>query len=831
MHAIRLTIRSLARTPLFTLTAVASLALGIGANTAIFSMMDRVLLRKLPVRSPEELVFLYDYGPRQGSISSDEQGSPFSYPAFREMQSTQTPFTGLAGTRSTAANLAYKGTAVSGSAHMVSGNYFQILGVGAAIGRLVGEEDDKTGGGHPVVVLAHAYWKSRFGADPSVLNQTFIVNGHPMTIVGVAQSGFVGEKPGTAPDVFVPISMKREMTPGWDGLKDRKDYWVTLFGRLKPGTTLEQADTAINVVFREQLEQDVALLGRPSQDFRQKFRAKKVVLKAGTYGRGNFREQGRNPLLLLGGMTVLVLLIACANVANLQLARAAARTREIAVRLAIGASRGQLIRQLLLESWLIAASGAVLGLAVAHWTIRGILAVAPPRSVGSGVLSAELDGRMLLFALSIAAITGLLFGLVPALQASKAQLTGALRDQSSQTTGSRSAGAFRKGLVTLQTAIALLLLISAGLFSKTLLNLSRIDLGIRTDHLVTLSVDPRLNGYTDPQVAQLYQRALQRFAAIPGVTLVSAARVGAITGSSSSGNITVEGYAPPNDDDADSHLNTIAPGYFRTLGVPLIRGRELTESDHASAPKVAIVNESFVKHFLAGREAIGARFARGAGDKIKLDITIVGVVKDAKYSDMKETPPRVYYTPYLQSPTQSAMHFYLRTGIHPEQILEPVRRALAELDANLPIRHIRTMDAQLDLNMGTERMLSVLTGSFAALATLLAALGLYGVLAFNVARRTREIGIRMALGANARHVRRLVVRDVLLMIGVGGVVGVGSAAAAGTLVESVLYQMKPWDPWIYSGAAGILGAIALLAAYIPARRATTVDPMVALRYE
>jgi predicted permease len=421
-----------------------------------------------------------------------------------------------------------------------------------------------------------------------------------MTIVGVAQSGFVSEKPGTAPDVFVPISMKREMTPGWDALKDRKDYWVTLFGRLKPGTSIEQADTAIDAVFRGQLEQDAALLGRPSQDFLQKFRARKIVLKPGTYGRGNFREQGRNPLLVLGGMTVLVLLIACANVANLQLARAAARTREIAVRLAIGASRGQLIRQLLLESWLIAACGAVLGLAVAHWTIRGMLAVAPPRSVGAGILSADLDARMLLFALGVAAFTGLLFGLFPALQASRAQLTGALREQSGQTTGSRSAGTFRKGLVTLQTAIALLLLISAGLFSKTLLNLSRIDLGIRTDHLVTLSIDPRLNGYTDAQVAQLYPAgtgALRsntwRRSQVPPSR--------AVTGSSSSGNITVEGYTPPQDDDADSHLNSIAPGYFRTLGVPLIRGREFTGADHASAPKVAIVNESFVKHFLVGR--------------------------------------------------------------------------------------------------------------------------------------------------------------------------------------------------------------------------------------
>jgi putative ABC transport system permease protein len=831
MHALRLTIRSLVRTPLFTLTAVASLALGIGANTAIFSMMDRALFRTLPVVRPEELVNVYDFGPRQGSISSDEQGSPFSYRAFRELQAQQTPFSGLAGSRGAAANLSYRGSAISGSAQLVSGNYFDVLGVRPALGRLLGEADDTSIGGHPVVVLAHAYWKTHFGSSPAVLNDTLVVNGHAMTIVGVSAAGFVSERPGTAPDVFVPITMKREMTPGWDGLDDRKDYWVTMVGRLKPGMTLQQAETAMNAIYGAQLEQDLAALGRPSPDFLQKFRAKKLALKPGTYGRGNYRDQARKPLLLLGGMTLLVLLIACANVANLQLARAASRTREVAVRLAIGASRGDLIRQLLLESWTIAACGGVAGLAVAYWTIRGILAVLPARTVGAGVLAPEIDARMLLFALAASAVTGVIFGLVPALQGSRAQLTSAMRDEGGQTTGGRSTGAFRKGLVTLQTAVALLLLISAGLFAKTLVNLSKIDLGIRTDHLVTFSTAPRLNGYTDDRVAQFYGRALERLGAIPGVTLVTGARVAAITGSSSSGNLTIEGYTPPSDDDADSHLNAVAPGYFRTMGIPLASGRDFTAADNAAAPKVAIVNESFARHFAAGRSPLGLRFAKGAGDNIKLDMTIVGVVKDAKYSDMRETPPRVYYTPVLQEPRQSALQFYVRTALDPDRLFEPIRRAIAELEPNLPIRNLRTMEAQLDLNMGSERMLSMLTGSFAALATLLAALGLYGVLAFNVARRTREIGIRMALGASAGHVRGLIVRDMAVMIAIGTIVGVAAAAAAGRLIETVLYQMKPWDPVVYGGAAGVLIAIALLAAYLPARRATMVDPMVALRYE
>jgi predicted permease len=383
----------------------------------------------------------------------------------------------------------------------------------------------------------------------------------------------------------------------------------------------------------------------------------------------------------------------------------------------------------------------------------------------------------------------------------------------------------------MQTAVSLLLLISAGLFAKTLVNLSRIELGIQTDRLMTFSLTPKLNGYSEERVMQLYQQLTERLSAIPGVALVSTARVPAIAGDSSSGNITVEGFTPRQDEDADSHLNAVGPGYFRTLGIPLVVGREFTPADHGSAPKVAIVNESFVRHFLAGRNPIGVRMARGAGNNIKLNTTIVGVVKDAKYSDMRETPPRTYYTPYLQSPRQSAMYFYVRTAIEPEHVASSIRREVVALDPNLPIRELKTMRAQIESNMANERLLSMLTGSFAALATLLAATGLYGVLAYSVQRRTREIGIRMALGANAGHVRGLVAREVLLMLAIGGVAGLASAAAVGQFIQSVLFGIKPWDPLVYGSAALVLGVIALGAAYVPTRRAMTVDPMIALRYE
>jgi predicted permease len=832
MSAIRHTIRSLARTPLYTLTAILSLALGIGATTAIFSLMDRVLLRQLPVKNPGELAFLYHPGPLQGSSSTSEQGGPaFSYPMFREMQSQQTAFTGLAGSYEVAASVAYNNAAANARALLVSGNYFQLLGVAADMGRVFDENDDRVDGGHPLVVMTHAYWTSRFGADPGLLNRTVIVNGRAMTVVGVARKGFSGEMPGTVPDLFVPISMMREMTPDWNGLKDRRDYWVTLFGRMKPGETLERAATAINVTYQPELQQDIALLKNRTEETLKKYRAKKIVLRPGHYGRGQLREQGRKPLQLLLAMTVLVLLIACANVANLQLTRALARSRETAVRLALGASRRQLAGRLLLESAIVAGTGAVLGLGVAYGTLRGILATLPARTVGPGVLTATLDVRMLAFALLLAATTVLVFGLYPALQASRAELTSALRDQNNQATASRSTGFFRKGLVTLQTAISLLLLISAGLFGKTLLNLTKVNLGIRTDHLLTFILTPKLNGYSEERTGQLYHDLRERLAALPGVTSATGARVAAIAGSNSSGNMTVEGFTPRGDGDDTSRFNEVGPDYFRTLGIPLIAGREFAESDGAGAPKVAVVNEAFVRHFIPNRNPIGTQVMRGSDTRVKYDTVIVGVVKDAVYSNMREPAPPVYFSAFAQARQQRNMNFYVRTVTDPLQAATAVRGAVAALDPNLPVTNMRTMQAQIDTNVASERLLSILTGTFAALATLLAAIGLYGVLAFNVARRTREIGIRMALGATTPQVRGLVVREVAVMIGIGMVVGLGSAVAAGRLIESVLFETRPADPWILTTAAGILALIAFVAAYVPARRATAVDPMIALRYE
>jgi predicted permease len=832
MSSLRVTLRGLARTPVFTLVAVVSLALGIGANTAIFSLLNQVLLRTLPVRNPNELVFLYHPGPAEGSYSSDEPGAPsFSYPMFRDLQNEQTPFTGLAGARNMDVSLSYRNQAATGEARLVSGNYFEVLGVNPALGRVFTADDDGAPGAHPLAVLSFGYWTSHFGGAAGVLNQTILVNGFPMTIVGVAAKGFKSEKFGDAPDVFVPITMKQAITPDWTGLGDRSTYWVTLFGRLKPGVTLKRAALEINVAYRAELEKDIAALKNPQEKFLKQYRVKQIVLRPGSYGRGSLRDDARLPVLLLMSITALVLLIACANVANLQLARAAARQRELAVRLAIGASRRALIAQLLGESTILAVAGGAVGLFVAYATMRLIIAGLPADSGFSGVFSPQLDVRVLAFSLALSVASGIFFGIFPAIRGTKPALADSLKAQTGQTTSRASATLFRKSLTTVQMAISLLLLIGAGLLGKTLLNLTRIDLGLRSDHLLTFSLAPRLNQYSDQRARQFYEQLTDRLGAIPGVALVSASRLSSIAGDAASANITVEGYRPATDEDADTFVNEIGPDYFRTMGIPLMAGREFGVADGPGAAKVAIVNETFVRHFLPGaNSALGHRLTLGGGT-VKLDTEIVGVVSDAKYTSMRETPRAMLYLAQRQSRHVGDLHFYLRTATEPQTMESAVRRAVAALDANLPVRDMKTMDEQIEQNLYADRLVSILTAAFATLATLLAAVGLYGVMAYNIAQRAREIGIRMALGALPSEIRGMVGREVALMLVIGTVAGISAALASGRLVESILYGLKSWDPFVFVFATMVLWGTAMAAAWMPASRASRTDPMVALRYE
>jgi predicted permease len=829
---LKLAFRRLFKTPFVTAVAVISLALGIGANAAIFSLFDQTLLRALPVQEPGRLVNLSAPSPKPGSQSCGQAGEcddVFSYPMFKDLERGQTVLTGIAAHVGFGANLSYQGQTRSGSGLLVSGSYFPVLGLPPAIGRLLDYNDDRNIGGHFVAVLSHSYWTTRLGGNPAVLNQPIVVNGQSMTIVGVAPRGFNGTTLGQDPDLFVPVTMRQLMVPGWKVFDDRRSYWAYLFGRLKPGVSIEQARTSLNGVYRPIINDVEAPLQKGMSDQTMaKFKAKPLVVQEGRRGQSSMHREARTPLILLLSVTGIVLLIACANIANLLLARAAGRATEMAVRLSIGASRGQLLAQLLTESCVLAVMGGVAGLVVARWTLATIGSLLPPDVTRS--LSLELSGSMLLFAAALSLGTGLLFGLFPALHSTRPDLVTTLKAQAGQPSGARAAARFRTVLVTSQIALSMALLISAGLFVRSLMKVSRVDLGLTIDNVVTFGVSPELSGYDSARSRAFFIRAEEELATIPGVTGVASSLVPLLAGNSWGSSVSVEGFQKGPDTDAGARYNEVSPGYFRTLGIPLMSGREFTPADAGDAPKVAIVNEAFTKKFGLGRNAVGKRMSNGQSDT-KLDTEIIGVVQDAKYSEVKQKVPPLFFRPYRQNKDVGSLAFYIRTASDTDRTLRAVPEVMARLDPNLPLEQLKTLPQQARENVFLDRMISTLSASFALLATMLAAVGLYGVLAYTVAQRTREIGLRMALGASARDVRTMVLRQVALMVLVGGVIGIAAAIAFGISVESLLFELKGYDPSVIAISAVVLTVVALGAGVIPAERASRIDPMRALRYE
>ena len=831
MH-LKLAFRRLFKTPFVTAVAVISLALGIGANAAIFSLFDQTLLRALPVQEPARLVNLSAPSPKPGSQSCGQAGEcddVFSYPMFKDLERAQTVLTGIAAHVGFGANLSYQGQTRSGSGLLVSGSYFPVLGLPPAIGRLLDYNDDRNIGGHFVAVLSHWYWTTRLGGNPAVLNQPIIVNGQSMTIVGVAPRGFNGTTLGQDPDLFVPVTMRQLMVPGWKVFDDRRSYWAYLFGRLKPGVSIDQARTSLNGVYRPIINDVEAPLQKGMSDQTMaKFKAKPLVVQEGRRGQSSMHREARTPLTLLLSVTGIVLLIACANIANLLLARAAGRATEMAVRLSIGASRGQLLAQLLTESCVLAVMGGVAGLVVARWTLATIGSLLPPDVTRS--LSLELSGSMLLFAAALSLGTGLLFGLFPALHSTRPDLVTTLKAQAGQPSGARAAARFRTVLVTSQIALSMALLISAGLFVRSLMKVSRVDLGLKIDNVVTFGVSPELSGYDSARSRAFFIRAEEELATIPGVTGVASSLVPLLAGNNWGSSVSVEGFQKGPDTDAGARYNEVSPGYFRTLGIPLMSGREFTPADAGDAPKVAIVNEAFTKKFGLGRNAVGKRMSNGQSDT-KLDTEIIGVVQDAKYSEVKQKVPPLFFRPYRQNKDVGSLAFYIRTASDTDRTLRAVPDVMARLDPNLPLEQLKTLPQQARENVFLDRMISTLSASFALLATMLAAVGLYGVLAYTVAQRTREIGLRMALGASARDVRTMVLRQVALMVLVGGVIGIAAAIAMGISAESLLFELKGYDPSVIAISAVVLTVVALGAGFIPAERASRIDPMRALRYE
>ena len=832
MPNLKLAFRTLFKSPFITLVAILSLALGIGANSAIFSLFDQMLLRPLPVPNASELVNFAAPGPKPGMNSCSQAGSCdeiFSYPMFRDLERVQTSFTGIAAHRNFGASIGYQGTSLSGDGLQVSGSYFPVLQLAPALGRLFTPEDDKTIGGHFVVVISYNYWRNRFELNPNILNQTLIVNGQAMTIVGVTPRGFEGTTLGDNPDIFVPLTMRGLMSPGFNHFENRRAYWLYLFARTRPGVSREQATVAINGPWKSIINDVEAPLQQGmSEQTMTRFRAKQIITEPGHRGQSNFDNEARTPLIILLVVTGTVLLIACANIANLLLVRGAGRSAEMAVRLSIGANRRQLITQLLTESIMLAAFGAIAGLLVAKWTLDLISSIVPPDA--TEMFAFSLSPTMLLFAGGAAIVTGIAFGLFPALHSTRPDLAATLKNQAGQPGGAKAARRFRTTLATVQIAMSMALLIPAGLFAKSLFNISRTDLGLKTDNMLLFSLSPELNSYNTERTRQLFERVEDEFGAQPGVTSIAVAMVPVLAGDNWGNSLVVEGFEAGPDTNTNASFNGIGPGYFRTMSIPLMAGREFTRADAFGAPKVGIVNQAFAKKFNLGDNPIGKRFGLGGRDA-KPDIEIVGLVQDAKYSDVKREAPPQYFLPYRQEERLGFGYFYIRTATPPDQMLATVPAVMRNLDSNLPVGDVKTMEAQIRENVTQDRIISTLSLAFAVLATVLAAIGLYGVLAYTVAQRTREFGLRMALGADGGAVRGMVMKQVAKMAVVGGVIGMIAAIAVGRLAKSILFEMEGHDPLVLAASTFALALVALGAGFIPALRASRIDPMNALRYE
>ncbi len=850
--------RGLLRSPLFSLVAIVSIALGIGANTAIFTLVDEVLLRRLPVKQPDQLVL---FTGARNHFGSNSGGNMLSFPMYEDFRDNfvdapplprvsqplpnpaPTPkiFSGLFARRPVAMNIGVNGQTERVPGELVSGTYFQVLGVGAAIGRVIQPDDDKTRGDGFVAVLSYDYWRNRFGADPGIVGHRITINNYPFTIVGVSQAGFEGLDIGAASNVRVPVMLKKEITPNWDDVDNRRSRWVNVFGRLKPGITMEQAKATLQPFFHGLLEQEVLMpaFSGTSAYTREQFVAGTMDLLGAAQGRSPIRRQLTQPLWLLLAIVAGVLLIACANVASLLIARASARQKEIAVRLALGASRGRIVGQLLVESVLLAGAGGLLGLAVASWTTRFLLGFLPATGTPH-VITGAIDGRMLLFNFALSLVTGLLFGVVPALRSTRPNLAPTLKDQVGAVAGGGGGVRVRKALVIAQVTISILLLVGAGLFIRSLRSLRQLDLGLQTSNLVAFNVTPTLSGYSPIRTKQFIRQLIERTRALPGVAAVAVAQIGLLEGNEWDSSMTIEGYEAKPGENMNPYCNAVTPGYFRTMGIGLVAGRDFDDRDvrseagdpNAMPPyRVAIVNESFARKYFGDRSAIGRHIGFGINPGTKTPIEIVGIVKDAKYTGVRDEVPRQVYFSFMENDFAGGGVVNVRTTARPESALGSMRQAMHDLDANVPMYNPRTLESQADQSLLNERLIATLSTAFGALATLLAVIGLYGVMAYTVSRRTREIGVRMALGAVPGDVIWLVMREVLTLVGTGIVLGLIAAWGLNRFVSSQLYGVTANDPVTIAAAAALLAAVAMLAGYLPARRATRVNPVLALRYE
>jgi predicted permease len=830
LRNVTLASRMLRKTPIVTSIAVLSLALGIGANAAIFSLFEEILWRKLPVTAPERLANFKNPGPIPGSNSCNQAGGcdeVFSYAMFRDLEKAPAGFSGIAAHRTTTVSFSVRNEPSTGEAVMVSGGYFNVLGIRAASGRLFTPDDDKVVGANFVVVLSHAFWKNAFGGDPAAVGQSIVVNGKSYAILGVAPEGFEGTTTGSRPMVYVPISMQ-PVIEGFKRWENRRSYWMYVFGRLKPDATLASAASSINAIYSPIINDVEAPLQQGlSEPTMASFRKKRVELTPGARGQSSVHREARTPIMLLFSVTLVVLLIACANIANLLLARGARRATEMGVRLALGATRRHLVAQLLTESVLLAVAGGIASLFVAKWTLNVVMAILPPEAAST--MTFGISRGVITFSALLSVGTGFFFGLFPALHSTRGDLISSIRAGAGQIAGGRAATRFRTALVTAQIALSMGLLIMSALFLKSLVNVSRVDLGVKVSDVAGFLIEPQQVGYDSVRSAVLFTRVEQELAAIPGVTGVTSGLVPLLRGDNWGNDAHVQGYPCGPDVDCGSRFNEIGSDYFKTFGVQLKAGREFTLADQLGAQRVAIVNQAFAKKFKLGNDAVGKFMGTETDDT--LNVQIIGLVPDVKYSSVKDSVPPVYYVPWRQDAGAGALFFYVKTSLPPERILTALRATIKRIDPSLPVEELKTMPQQVRENIFMERMISILSSGFALLATLLAGVGLYGVLSFSVQQRTRELGVRMALGADGDNIRSLVLKQVGVMMLIGGTIGVAAALGLGRVARSQLYQLEGHDPVALLSAVLLLTIVAFAAALVPAQRAARVDPMLALRYD